>query len=142
MCLEYLQCLNLVKMLKQASPECVFQRTASFDCRAHQPSERTQLRLRKGGQRCSKERSEGREDGMISGCIVVNRAPITGAILRENREQLLKDLLRRLGKRPHVRHNDLPQPQPPGNQASAKPRSSKGQAAVENGRDGGCWLQG
>src|SRR5579859_2040816 len=38
--------------------------------------------------------------------------------------------------------NDLPQPQPPGSQATTKPSSSESPAATENKRDGGCWLQG
>jgi hypothetical protein len=38
--------------------------------------------------------------------------------------------------------NDLPQPQPPGSQAPTKPGSSEFPLAAENGRAGGCWLQG
>jgi hypothetical protein len=38
--------------------------------------------------------------------------------------------------------NAPPQPQPPGSQAPPKPRSSESLATTENGRDGGCWLEG
>jgi N6-adenosine-specific RNA methylase IME4 len=41
-----------------------------------------------------------------------------------------------------VMPNDLPQPQPPGSQAPPKRRSSESLATAENGRGGGCWLQG